>query len=950
MFHVKHLLSALLVAAALVLPCPALGAEEPSKTYEQAVEELQAAESYATEEIFESKYGTVFLYTHGPNPHGQHGFLALVTKAFCAKGEGVIIGLPQPRNSLFCFVKPPHAMALSEDGKVFTYSYHYDDPVLSIEYKILRSAGDYDYTVDLTTGEVTEKYTPLGYEKTLARLTEGSENEKVVQVVEGSTATAVLWYWDNPANEYNPEGYQSYCLYLVFRDDNAPEAFCRLLLPSTTYLTTGAWAPTDRGPDSMGFSEDGKTLTYTYVFDAPLSHGDTVYHEAGTYTYTVDTATGELKVEHEKEPAEGPETGPEGGTSPEGPSLGAEGTTFVDIAPSDWFAPYVQVCAEEGLMKGVGGGRFDPQGTVTMAEAATIAARLHHIRNGGDGNLPKAPQEWGRVTLTFADGESFSFYSSTYDPDLPNGHTDGWSWGGRTGGLLYFTHSQGWEGRDYQRVTLTGWSSDAPLQGTAEVPNNEGTSLRFIPKDFDAMWDALRWSDQTPPSKWYRDTDYYLSTQDLGFSCGDYYAQREELVWALDRAVGELPAINRITDYPDSSTTYDEEVREGVLRLYNAGILTGTDRFGSFSPHGYLTRAEVAAMAARILRPELRLAFSPAEPVYQNYTLTELEGVSVESGFERLSPDLLQFDRVEGERRVGESLLRADGTVIDLPEGVYLSQYTAPTNTQPWPLLILCRHDMTMPREFAYGVMDPLTGEMVVPLGPYAGYDITRGGACVPVENGRMILTREATWDDQTWVPLLLRDEKGQVLRELPEREGLEVRWDRLASGLAPAYDQATGLWGFVDMEGKWAIQPQYCNYDSLFVQGRAVVCREDENGNWRYGVIDPQGREVLPCIYPDLSYRGEGLSLAGHYALSPRNSYWLREDGSQIKNGYVTYDMYCINGYFALHNRYLDQEFQYATPAVFDWTGPINETGSGFVGMDGKVYRIQFEQKGERG
>jgi len=41
-------------------------------------------------------------------------------------------------------------------------------------------------------------------------------------------------------------------------------------------------------------SEDGSTLTYTYSFDEALED----FHEAGTYSYTVDIATGELSVAH----------------------------------------------------------------------------------------------------------------------------------------------------------------------------------------------------------------------------------------------------------------------------------------------------------------------------------------------------------------------------------------------------------------------------------------------------------------------------------------------------------------------------------------------------------------------------------------------------------------------------------------------------------------------------
>lgn len=614
------------------------------------------------------------------------------------------------------------------------------------------------------------------------------------------------------------------------------------------------------------------------------------------------------------------------------PSLAAEPDTgFSDVSDGDWFAPYVDVCVEEGLMNGVGQGRFDPQGVVSMAEAATIAARIHHLKNGGDGNLPAAPEEWGRLILTFEDGETYTCYS---------GYDDGWQIGGRWGGLLYFHRPEGWDGRDYQRLTLTGWISDLPIQGQAEVVNNVGSTLRFVPDVGGSEgFYALLSAPETPPSEWFRDTDYYIFTQGLPFFCAQHSAQRHELVEALDTVVGdELTAINHITDYPDAT----EYQREMALRFYNAGVLTGTDAVGSFSPNGYLTRAEMAAMAARILRPELRLEFSPAQPVYQTYTLTpipldqELSGLDVRF----LSTDLLQFDRRDEEERVlSQALLYADGTVLELPEGSYISEYPAYYDGHPYPLLALCRGDMTVPTGYAYGVLDPLTGEMALPFGPYAGHGAYPGaGNCTIVGDGRSILTKEAVGENNTWTPTLLRNDKGNVVKELPESDSLSaLDWYALErDGLIPVYDKASQLWGYKDASGGWAIQPQY-GWANGFDGGRAIVTSTQGDG-----IIDSQGREIIPCVYSPLTRRGQGLYRANEYG---GNSYWLREDGSTLCNGYLNYDIYLYNGYFALGNKYLDEDFQYATPAIFDWTGPINSQGSGFVGMDGKVYRIQFEK-----
>lgn len=85
-------------------------------------------------------------------------------------------------------------------------------------------------------------------------------------------------------------------------------------------------------------------------------------------------------------------------------------------------------------------------------------------------------------------------------------------------------------------------------------------------------------------------------------------ATRQEFFSCLAAVVPaeQLAAINSITTLPDTDDA-------DVLRFYNAGILTGTDATGTFSGSKSLTRAECAAMVARIVDPSLRQSFTPAE-------------------------------------------------------------------------------------------------------------------------------------------------------------------------------------------------------------------------------------------------------------------------------------------------------------------------------------------------
>ena len=73
--------------------------------------------------------------------------------------------------------------------------------------------------------------------------------------------------------------------------------------------------------------------------------------------------------------------------------VGAAGGTFADVPDSYWAYPFVEKAADEGFVSGVGSGRFDPNGTVTYAQFATMVARSFRsdvldTSGGGDWWLP----------------------------------------------------------------------------------------------------------------------------------------------------------------------------------------------------------------------------------------------------------------------------------------------------------------------------------------------------------------------------------------------------------------------------------------------------------------------------------------------------------------------------------------------------------------------------------
>ena len=76
---------------------------------------------------------------------------------------------------------------------------------------------------------------------------------------------------------------------------------------------------------------------------------------------------------------------------------------FSDVPRTAWYAQYTDLCYENGLIKGVGNSRFNPDGIMTVAEMLTVCARLHHLLSGGDGNIPQLPPEGPRGLVYFTD-------------------------------------------------------------------------------------------------------------------------------------------------------------------------------------------------------------------------------------------------------------------------------------------------------------------------------------------------------------------------------------------------------------------------------------------------------------------------------------------------------------------------------------------------------------------
>lgn len=109
---------------------------------------------------------------------------------------------------------------------------------------------------------------------------------------------------------------------------------------------------------------------------------------------------------------------------------------------------------------------------------------------------------------------------------------------------------------------------------------------------------------------WYQPALDYALEQGMvkaeDFSDYDADATRGEMAYLFAKALpeSELKAINTVTTLPD--VTGSAPYSDAILRLYRAGVLNGSDIYGTFKPAAGITRAEACAIIARVAFPEQR--------------------------------------------------------------------------------------------------------------------------------------------------------------------------------------------------------------------------------------------------------------------------------------------------------------------------------------------------------
>ena len=100
-------------------------------------------------------------------------------------------------------------------------------------------------------------------------------------------------------------------------------------------------------------------------------------------------------------------------------------------------------------------------------------------------------------------------------------------------------------------------------------------------------------------------------------------ATRAQFAYILSGALpsGTLDEINTVEDNSLPDVRMGDEYAANIYLLYRAGVLSGSDERGTFSPSGTITRAEAAAITSRLASAPLRTKCEFHAPVYPDLSL-----------------------------------------------------------------------------------------------------------------------------------------------------------------------------------------------------------------------------------------------------------------------------------------------------------------------------------------
>lgn len=240
------------------------------------------------------------------------------------------------------------------------------------------------------------------------------------------------------------------------------------------------------------------------------------------------------------------------GDDPNAPGLAAFQRTnlyiegqFQDVTSSSWCVDSVRAVCEYGIMYGQSDTYFGVNKNITVAEAVAIAARLHSTYFGKD------------IDTNF----SADWYQPYVDYAVANN--------------IFLI--------EYDDYSAPCSREDFALLISGSIPNSATPQINNI--KYGALWDV------SSGSPYY---DAYMALSYAGVM--DKY-EEEEVEFLLSYNSKNYAKEHMF----ESSTAY-----KAIYRLYCAGILSGSDEYGTFTPNANITRDSVATILARVLDPTQR--------------------------------------------------------------------------------------------------------------------------------------------------------------------------------------------------------------------------------------------------------------------------------------------------------------------------------------------------------
>lgn len=121
---------------------------------------------------------------------------------------------------------------------------------------------------------------------------------------------------------------------------------------------------------------------------------------------------------------------------------------------------------------------------------------------------------------------------------------------------------------------------------------------------YESLWAVMENHELFIPDYLVKEYDHYQNMANQPCTRGAFV---RVLSYAMLDTSVDFPAINCVTVLPDvRPETYFGSITDAVFDFYNAGILTGTDAYGTFDEYGTLNRGQAAAMLARLADPTQR--------------------------------------------------------------------------------------------------------------------------------------------------------------------------------------------------------------------------------------------------------------------------------------------------------------------------------------------------------